>query len=441
MNLTTTQIIKAINAESNAEDALVTSVCTDTRQIEEGALFVALRGSNFDGHKFIPEALEKGAVCAISEEYLPYPILKVDNAHKALVDLAKYYKKLFPVKTIAITGSTGKTTVKDMTASVLSTKYKTLKNDGNLNNEIGVPLTVFRLDISHEMAVFELAMRHIGDIRLLADIVRPDIGVITNIGYSHAELLGSRDNILAAKTEIFDFCTDDSIVILNGDDEKLSAVKGKYQTVFFGLGKNNNIRATDIKYGLWGGVFRLHTDNDNIIVRLQTPGAHMVYNALAAAAVGLSLGLDIESVRNGLENFRQSKGRMEITSKDGIVYINDAYNASPASMKAAMDVLEHAPARRICIIGDMLELGEFSREFHREIGVYAAAKGFEIIICVGKRAEDMYKGAVEAAADGQEVLYFSTKEELQPLKNELKKDGDTVLIKASRMMGLDSLII
>lgn len=427
--------------------ATVLKVETDTRGDLTDALFIALKGPRFDGHDFIQEAFDKGAVCVISEREEDLarnkPVIKVESTHKALKDLAKNYITNFKIPIVAVTGSVGKTTTKDMIASVLSTKYKTFKTEGNFNNEIGLPLSVLKLDKSYQAAVFELGMSNFGEIHELADIVRPDICVITNIGYSHIENLGSREGILSAKTEILDFYKPSGKIILNGDDDMLITLESQYSNIkYYGIEEKNYFYADNIREdGLWGITCCVQYEDNRFFVKVPLPGKHMVQNTLAAVGVGWALKLSPTAIKNGIENFRPSKLRMDIRNTPaGITVINDTYNASPASMIAALDVLSVVKTRKICILGDMLELGEKSPEYHYGVGKHAAEKNINLILCVGEMAEHIFNGASDYASINQEVVYFKTKEKLLEKLSDITNEGDTVLVKASRAMMLENIV-
>jgi len=420
---------------------------TDTREDLENALFIALKGPNFDGHDFIGEAFNKGAACVISEREedlrLDRPVIKVDSTYKALMDLAKAYIADINIPIVAITGSVGKTITKDMTASVLSTKYKTFKTEGNFNNEIGLPMSVLKLDNTYQAAVFELGMRGHGEIRKLADIIKPDICVITNIGYAHIENLGSREGIFKAKSEILEFQKPSGRIILNGDDDMLFTLKDSFKNIkYYGFGDSNFFRADSIREdGLWGVSCYICYEDTKLYVKVPMPGRHMVQNALAAAGAGWALGLDPSSIKNGIEHFRPSKQRMDIISADGgITIINDTYNASPASMIAAIDVLSTVKARKVCILGDMLELGERAPGFHYDVGAHAIEKGIDCLLCVGEHAGHMYKAASDLRANRQETAHFASLDELTENLGGYIREGDMVLVKASRALGFESVV-
>lgn len=426
-----------------AKNKKIYAITTDTREIEKDCLFVPIKGENFDGHDFILKAFEEGAICALSEKHIDTekPVILVDDTRKAFRDLAMYYLTLFNVKVVAVTGSVGKTTTKDIIASVLSQKYNVLKTQGNFNNEIGLPKTIFNLTDKHEVAVFEMGMNNFGEIKNLSEIAKPNIGVITNIGVSHIENLGSREGILKAKLEIFDYMKKDGIAVLNADDDMLQTFKNKdnIKTLWFGIENKKDYYAQNlVPKGIEGIDARLCFQDKYIDVSIKVPGKHMVLNSLCAAAVGNSLGLSTEEIKKGIETFVPTQMRMSVTkTKGGITLINDAYNANPVSVKAAIDVLCFGEGRKIAVLGDMFELGEFSDSLHFQVGEYAAEKSVDVLICIGKNAHNIYKGAVSKDLN---AIYFSTQEEF--LENHLDrffKDGDVCLVKASRGMHFEKI--
>lgn len=426
-------------------DKEVSCIFTDSRKAEAGGLFVAIKGARADAHDFIDEVMEKGTLAAISEKNLgekAFPYILVESSLKAVKDIAEYYLKQLEIPVVGITGSVGKTSTKEMIAAVLSQKYNTLKTQGNFNNELGLPLTVFRLRSEHQIAVLEMGISDFGEMHRLAKIARPDTCVITNIGLCHLEYLKSRDGILQAKTEIFDFLEPNGHIILNGDDDKLVTVeeaKG-VKPVFFGIENKTGVWADEIKpEGLKGISCRIHAGEDSFSVLIPIPGHHMVYNALAGTAVGLTYGLTLEEIQRGIESLQPVSGRFHIMETGRYTVIDDCYNANPVSMKASLDVLTDALGRKVAVLGDMGELGKDEEELHREVGVYAAFKNIDLLICVGKLSAYMAEAAGHAAP-AREVQHFETKEELIEAFPRLLKDGDTVLVKASHFMEFEKLV-
>jgi len=424
----------------------INDVATDSRKRDlSGALFVALPGERFDGHDFVREAIYKGAACILSERELDtsHPVIIVPSTRAALLDLAAYYRSLFDLHVVAVTGSVGKTVTKDMTAQVLSTKYKTLKTEGNLNNAIGLPTTVFKLDESYQAAVFELGMSRPGEVRELGRVAQPTVAVITNIGDAHSENFDGREQILAAKAELLEHLTERGHTVLNGDDELLKAFgAGRNRTRYFGAGPGCDYTASNIKSnGLIGVSCTIKYGESQFKANIPLPGGHMVYNALAAAAAGDILGISEAGIKSGLESVRPSKMRMDIlNAPNGVTVINDAYNASPASVVAGLDVLSGVESRKVCILGDMLELGEKSGALHGEIGAYAASRGIDLIICVGENSAATYGAASANAGGASRQIYFKTQDDLLAALDGLTREGDTVLVKASRGMEFEKTV-
>lgn len=452
--------MKALNAGTIAKmvkgrlegssEIIVNKISIDTRTLEKGSLFVAIRGERFDGHDYIGQAVSNGAALVMVREgtILPekVPAIFVTDTQEALGKLAHEYRKLFEIPVIAVTGSVGKTSTKEMIASILSAKYKVHKSRGNFNNEIGLPLSVLELEEEHEVAVFEMGMRGFDEISALSKTVNPDIAVITNIGISHIERLGSRQNILKAKLEILDGMNEKGIVILNGDDELLSGLKDllKQKTIFYGIDENQDVWAYDLSSeGEEGVHFHVKTaKNDDMKLFIPAPGIHNVHNALAGIAVAEALNMNETEIRNGLENFSGAKMRLSIEEKDGIKFINDSYNAAPSSMTAAIDVLcEIAGERRKwVVIGDMLELGDWAQEAHRKIGRLVSKSGIEYMVAIGELAKWYVEGANENPDTKTVAKLFASPQEAKPYIKTLVQKGDVLLFKGSRMIKLDILL-
>ncbi|MHB1316132.1 MAG: UDP-N-acetylmuramoyl-tripeptide--D-alanyl-D-alanine ligase [Christensenellales bacterium] len=427
---------------SSALSEFICGVTIDSRKIEPGFLFIPVRGEHHDGHDFIQCAFEAGALCCLTEKPLQtdHPTIFVPSALDALQSIAACYRSLFPVPAIAISGSVGKTTTKELIASVLSQKYTILKSEGNLNNQTGVPQTIFRLDKSHQAAVIEMGMNHFGEIASLAKIVRPKICVLTNIGEAHLEYLGSKEGILQAKSEMFEFMEDDGTIVLNGDDPLLATIKNKYpqQVITFGFGDGNQIQAKECSdFGLAGTQFTACYDGKSIRIQSPCPGKHMIYNSLAAFAVGLLMGVSEQQIQTGIRSFIPASGRMHVIETGYITILNDAYNANPTSMAAAINVTACAPGRSVCILGDMFELGKNEIGYHKQIGRFAGEKGIGLILCVGKLSRYIYESAL---AEGGNALYYPDKELLLRDLPALIRPKDTVLVKASHGMHLDSVV-
>ena len=431
----------------------VLGVVIDSRQVESGYLFVAIPGEKVDGHKFIPDVFAKGAAAVLSEQQLEDPAgpyILVESTTKALRDLAEYYRKSLDIKVVGITGSVGKTSTKEMIASVLSEKYRVLKTEGNYNNEIGLPLTIFKIRAEHEVAVLEMGISEFGEMHRLATMANPDICVITNIGLCHLENLKTRDGILKAKTESFAHLKKDGIAILNGDDDKLSTVRqvGDKEPVFYGMEEKMEYRedakksvyATGVEnLGLYGMQARIHTPEGERDVRIPIPGEHNVYNALAATAVGLSLGLSLDQISSGILKAKTIGGRTNLLNTGSMTVIDDCYNANPVSMKASLDVLKDAEGRKVAILGDMFELGENEAVLHASVGVHAAGNAIDLLVCVGSNSRHMAEAAFETGGCG-EVLQVPTLEALLEVLPKLVQKGDTILVKASHGMHFENVV-
>lgn len=431
----------------------VLGVVIDSRQVESGYLFVAIPGEKVDGHKFIPDVFAKGAAAVLSEQQLEDPAgpyILVESTTKALRDLAEYYRKSLDIKVVGITGSVGKTSTKEMIASVLSEKYRVLKTEGNYNNEIGLPLTIFKIRAEHEVAVLEMGISEFGEMHRLATMANPDICVITNIGLCHLENLKTRDGILKAKTESFAHLKKDGIAILNGDDDKLSTVRqvGDKEPVFYGMEEKMEYRedakksvyATGVEnLGLYGMQARIHTLEGERDVRIPIPGEHNVYNALAATAVGLSLGLSLDQISSGILKAKTIGGRTNLLNTGSMTVIDDCYNANPVSMKASIDVLATVEGRKIAVLGDMGELGENEKKLHYEVGEYLAKKEIDVLFCAGELSEEIAKAA-QKESKTCEVYYFKTRDALLEQLLPFLKKGDTVLVKASHFMEYPKIV-
>lgn len=450
MNLTLEQIAKACDGDYIGSDNLrsicVTQITSDSRQIKEGGLFIPIVGTRVDGHNFIPQVIQNGACCTLSEvelEELKVPYIKVESTLDAIKKIAAYYLEQLAIPVVGITGSVGKTSTKEMIASVLAKKYKVLKTLGNFNNELGLPFTIFRLREGDEVAVLEMGISDFGEMSRLAQITKPDIGVITNIGICHLENLGDRDGVLKAKTELFQYLREDGRAILNGDDDKLksvSKVKDK-EPIFFGMDGSFGYYATQVENkGLKGMYCNIHTPKGAFEVHIKIPGIHMVYNALAATAVGVQLGLMNIEIKDGIESCEPVGGRNHIIEKNDMVILDDCYNANPISMKSGIDVLKMSMGRKVAILGDMGELGEDEVKHHKEIGFYVAKEEIDVLIAVGPLSKYLAEAAKSVKNTKTKVYYFQEKEELlKEIHNILEKE-DTILIKASHFMGFETIV-
>ncbi len=416
----------------------------DSRDVQKGDLFFAVRGEREDGHDFVSQAIEAGALGAVIESPVQAPdsatLFHVSNSLDALQRLAGWWRRQNGVKVIAVTGSVGKTTCKELIASVLGRKYALLKSEANLNTEIGIPLTLLQLTREHERAVLEFGMYARGDIATLSRIARPATGVVTNVGPVHLERLGSIGTITAAKAELVEALPADGLAVLNADDARTAAMAGRTQAraTYYGFSEQSDVRASDVVGRELDGIeFRLTHAGNSVDVRLQLPGKHHVYPALAAAAVALDEGLTLSEVADALAEARLDLRSRILPGPDGSTILDDSYNASPASMLAALDLLTELPGRRIALLGDMLELGAAEEEGHRRVG-QRAATACDLLLTVGPRALSIAEAACRAGAT--EVRHLgSAGQAIETLRDELR-EGDYVLIKASRAMVFEEVV-
>ena len=404
-------------------------IVIDSRQVQPGDLFVAYKGEKVDGHDYITMALDKGAACCLAErvpEGESRPVLLVDEVQSALEKIAAAYRSTLSLPVIGITGSVGKTSAKEMIAAVLSERFRVLKTEGNLNNQIGVPMTVSRIEPEHEVAVVEMGISGFGEMTGLARIARPNIAVFTVIGHAHLEFLGDLEGVFRAKTEMLAFLPEDGTVIVNGDDPYLKALRCPQKILTVGLGAENDLRAEEIRsLGEEGTACVLVYGERRIPVEIPAFGKHLVYAALEGAAVGLTLGLGDEEIRAGIANFHNVGRRAARIETGFLTLIDDSYNANPDSVKCGIDSLLQLPGRHVALLGDMLEMGENSAELHREVGRYAREKGVDALYTAGPLAACM------AEAAGDIARQFETREALIAALPELLHQGDTVLVKAS----------
>lgn len=420
-------------------------VVIDSRKIERDGIFIATIGERVDGHDFIPQAAEKGAlgvVCEKAPKNCDIPYIMVRDSFQALKDIAEFYREQLSVPVVGITGSVGKTSTKEMIAAVLSEGFCTLKTEGNFNNEVGLPLTVLQIREKHEAAVLEMGISNFGEMHRLSKIAKPDICVMTNIGQCHLENLGSREGILKAKSEIFDFMNPEGHIFVNGDDDMLLQIekKGYREPVHFGLNPSNEIFASDVmNKGLLGSRAVIHMKLSVFPVEIPLPGLHMVHNALAAAAVGNCLGLTNEQIQAGILKAEAVGGRSHVMVLPSFTLIDDCYNANPVSMKAAVDLLNMALGRKVAVLGDMFELGEKEKELHGEVGAYAVQREVDVLICVGRLSAYMKEEACHANKK-TEIYYFETRDEMLGSIKEILKKGDNILVKASHGMQFDRVV-
>lgn len=453
--MTLENIAKACGGTYVGDDAQrgseITGAVIDSRQVEPGYLYIPIRGERVDGHRFIPDVFEKGALAVLSEEPLENPArpyIQVASSEQALKDIAEFYRSTLSIKIIGITGSVGKTSTKEMISAVLSQKYNVLKTEGNFNNEIGLPLTILRIRREHEVAVVEMGISEFGEMHRIAKVAKPDICVMTNIGQCHLENLIDRDGVLRAKSEIFDFLKTDGHIVLNGNDDKLitvQEVKG-VKPVFYYV-EDGTAKKADLPYeitadaienkGLRGLNANLHFPEEVCQIHEPIPGVHNVYNACAAACVGRIMGLTNEEICQGIAHAKTIAGRTNLITLGEVLVIDDCYNANPVSMKASLDVLAQADGRKIAVLGDMGELGENGREMHYDVGKYAANTGVDILFCCGTLSEELAKGAQRGHT---KVMYFADREKLTQTLINFVEAGDTVLVKASHFMEFPKIV-
>ena len=441
-------ILKVTNGKMliGDENLVCDSFSKDTRTIQNGDIYIGIKGENFDGNKFWKQALDNGAVGVIIqdvevsaeelENYKDKTVIKVEDTLNALYEIAKYKRSLYDIPVVAITGSVGKTSTKDIIASVVSTQYKTLKTEGNNNNNIGLPLTILKLK-DHEALVVEMGMNHFGEISLLTDIAKPTLAVITNIGTSHIGNLGSRENILKAKLEILEGMKIPKIIINNDNDllhNWYNENSEKLEIHTFGIENNSEVMGQDIKMKEESSEFTAVEDSKETNIKVPVGGKHFVYNALCAMTVGKVLNISVDKIKYGIESFELTKKRMDIKKlENGAIIINDAYNASFESMKVSLEFLaNHTGERKIAVLGDMFELGEYSEELHRKVGKEVVKNNIDMLICAGENAKYIIE---EAKKSGKIETYFmhNNEEIVEKLSQELR-NGDVVLVKASNGM-------
>lgn len=428
------------------EELEVENFSKDTRTIQKGDIYIGIKGEKFDGSNFWNQALDAGATAVLisniqiskeeKEKYKDKTIIQVEDTLEALYEIAKYKRSLYNIPVIAVTGSVGKTSTKDIIASVVSQKYKTLKTEGNNNNNIGLPLTILKLK-DHEALVVEMGMNHFGEISLLTNIAKPTLAVITNIGTSHIGNLGSRENILKAKLEILEGMKIPRMIINNDNDllhKWYEENKEKIEIHTYGINNSSDVIAEKIELGEEKSKFVAKSLAEKVDINVPVGGEHFIYNALCGFLVGKVLGLTSKEIQNGISKFELTKKRMDIRAlKNGVTLINDSYNASYESMKASLKYLSNrTDLRKIAVLGDMLELGEFSKELHEKVGEEVANNNIDILICRGKFAKDIISKASKNKKT-QCILLQNNEEILNKLK-EILREGDVVLIKASNGM-------
>ncbi len=446
-NMTLKNITEACNGEYFGDEALkseaITGVEKDSRLIEEGFLYIPFVGARVDGHDFIDQVFEKGALCTLTEKDLPHangPYIKVESSARALKDIAEFYREQLDCKIIGITGSVGKTSTKEIIASVLEEKFHILKTEGNYNNEIGMPLTILKIRDNHDIAVIEMGISDFEEMHRLAKVSKPDVCVITNIGTCHLENLGDRDGVFRAKTEMFDYAKDNCFVVLNGDDDKLINIKevNGGRPIFFGMTDNRDVHIKKYhQIGVRGTEATIQYYDKSFDTVIPIPGHHMLYNAMAATCVAVHFGMTFDEIDSGIRKLKAIGGRNHIFQAAGMTIIDDCYNANPMSMKASLEVLSQADGRKVAILGDMFELGADEAKLHKSVGNVAVKLGIDCVICIGKLA----KNIADAVRMGKaEVFYFEDKADFEEHMFEYIHKGDTVLLKASNGMKFHTLI-
>lgn len=440
---------------SGEESQVLASISIDTRTLQPGALFIPLKGERFDGRAFIAEAIRLGAGGVLTDElgqkqFTVTPAqntvtIKVKDTLRSLQNIAGFVRNRLQGQVVGITGSTGKTSTKDMMASILSVRFRTVCSERSHNNEIGVPLTLLKAEEDTEVVIVELAMRGVGQIKELAEIARPTLGVVTNVGKSHFEFLESEQLIARAKGELIEAVSEGGAVVLNADDiwtENLRKL-ARCRVVTYGVNNSSDVRAEEVAVDRGKPSFVVASEHGTVSVRLPVLGRHNVYNALAAAAVALQLGLSSEDVKKGLERCKLPKMRMEsFTTAEGITMLNDAYNANPASMEAALLTLRDAAgdSRKIAVLGDMLELGSISELSHYQVGEMVQDLGIDILIAVGEMSKRTAEGALAKGMAPSDVFLCKKPSEAIDILGSILKPGDVVLVKASRAMEMEEVV-
>lgn len=439
-NLKLSEIARACGGTASTE-LEISGVAIDTRKVRQGDLFICIKGERFDAHSFAQQAIENGAAAVMIHKDIAYdcPCVRVEDTAKALLELSGYYRSKFNIPLVALTGSVGKTTTKEFTFLVVNAQYNAIKTLGNLNNEIGMPQMLFQLDSSVEAAVIEMGMNHFGEIHNLTTAAKPNIALITNIGVSHLENLGSREGILKAKLEILDGLERGAPLILNGDNDLLKTVKNDdYKIYFYGI-DNGDFRAEHIAEENGCTSFDICFFGNRQNVTIPTIGIHNVYNALAAFAVGFVLNIDARKCADALSQYQPEGMRQKSVSVNGITVIEDCYNASPDSMKAAISTLANTSGKRkIAVLSDMLELGDYSAEAHRQVGEIAANHNIDYLFTFGEASVHIAERAKELGM--KNVFHFSGKDEMSKALLDTIETGDTLIFKASRGMKLEEVI-
>lgn len=440
------EIAKTVNGQLNIDtNESIDNVCIDTRQITEGCLYIAIKGENFDGHDFIEKAFELGAKAVISHKKIQInkPVVYVEDTRLAFGALSAYYRSLFSLYLVGVTGSVGKTSTKEMIYTVMKNHYNVLKTQGNLNNDIGLPKTLLQLSDKYKGAVIEMGMSNLGEISYLSKLARPDIAVITNVGVSHLENLKTRENILKAKLEILDGMKKGSKIILNADNDMLLTVKDKIEnTIYIGIDniKDSDIVAKDICQVGDTTEFTVVYKEKEYKAKIPTIGKHNVYNALVAFIIGVEIGMDEQKIIESLLEYENSGMRQHMSVRKGVKVIADCYNASPDSMVSALSVIKsvECEGKRVAVLGDMLELGTTSNTLHKQVGEIVKDYNIDSLYCYGKEAIYIKEGAESTGF--KNVIYTSDKDELAQVLRKNLSPSDAVIFKASRGMKLEEVI-
>jgi len=434
-------IIAACHGDYFGDTALlrreVSAVTTDSRKIEPGCLFAAIVGERVDGHDFIPAVMDSGALCAIGEK-LPEgnvrPFIRVRSTLEALQNIAEFYRTRFDIPFIGITGSVGKTTAKEMVASVLAQHFNVHKTAGNFNNELGVPLTLFGLRDEHTAAVIEMGISHFGEMSLLTRIAKPDYGLFTVIGHAHLEFLGDRAGVLRAKSEMVEGIGKKGKIFCCGDDDMLAYAEFGREKVCYGLGENCDVRAENVRPLPDGSTLcTVVKDSRRFEVRINAYGEHMVAAALAGAAVGMELGLSDEEIIAGIASYEPVGARARLVKTEKLSIIDDCYNSNPTSLASSLRSLAALEGRKVAILGDMFELGENGEKLHFYSGAYAAELGIDAVVCCGELSKATSRGA------GEKGKHYESKDALIAALTEIVRSGDCVLVKASRGMKFEDI--
>ena len=440
------QLAKGLLAQGDGEQ-IIERVSTDSRTLQPGDLFVPLRGENFDGHKFVEQASERGALGAMVEEgwqgVTPktFALIRVPDTLQGYQNLAANYRRSLPLKVIAITGSNGKTSTKDFVAATLARRFRVTKTEGNFNNHVGLPQTMLAASASDEIGVWEIGMNHPGEIAALAKLAAPDAAIITNVGLAHIEFMGSRDAIAAEKGALAEAIGAEGTVILNADDpfSQALAERTRAKVILAGI-ENGSVRANEVTQSPTGSEFTILEGAHRCRAQLPVPGIHMVQNAMLAVAAGRAFGLSLEDCAAGLASAPLTKARLQIKEINGIQFIDDSYNANPDSMKAALRTLVEldADGRRIAVLGQMNELGEESERGHREVGEAAAAFGIDELIAVGGTGSEIARAAQEAGLE--QSTFVAAAEDAARLLGKTAAPGDLILVKGSRSARMERVL-